>query len=133
MLFDTYTSQAVQASLDNTWLKTQVISNNIANVDTPGFKASTVSFEEVLQGASMRVQNHEGQEVSETTRSFTGSSYFSHVNTDDTTSVRVDGNNVSMEKEQSELWKAYAQYNYLIDRISGHYNNISAAISGMRT
>ncbi len=133
MLFDTYTSQAVQASLDNTWLKTQVISNNIANVDTPGFKASTVSFEEVLQGASMRVQNHEGQEVSGTTRSSSGSSYFSHVRTDDTTSVRIDGNNVSMEKEQSELWKAYAQYNYLIDRISGHYNNISAAISGMRT
>ncbi len=46
--------------------------------------------------------------------------------------VRVDGNNVVMEEEQAELWKTYAQYSYLLDRVGGHYRNINTAITNMR-
>ncbi len=52
MLFDNHATQTAEASLDALWLKAQVITNNIANVETPGFKASTVTFEEVLRRAS---------------------------------------------------------------------------------
>ena len=132
MLFDTYTSQSVEASLDALWLKTQVISNNMANVDTPGFKASNVSFEETLRTAAGRIQNHDGQEVSASQRAGAKGHYSARVTTDENTSVRLDGNNVVLEREQAELWKSYAQYSYLLDRIKGHYGNIGTAISNMR-
>ncbi len=133
MMFDSQASLAAQASLDALWLKTQVISNNLANSDTPGFKASNVSFEQVLEGAAAqtRQQNTEGREVGETgTGGVRG--YRARITTDPTTSVRNDGNNVSLEREQTELWKTYAQYSYLLDRVSGHFSSINTAITNMR-
>lgn len=35
----------LKKGLDASWLKNEVISNNVANVDTPGFKSSSVEFE----------------------------------------------------------------------------------------
>jgi flagellar basal-body rod protein FlgB len=37
--------------LDAKWLRNQVLANNIANADTPGFKRSDVYFEEYLRQA----------------------------------------------------------------------------------
>lgn len=131
MLFDTRSTQAAQASLDSLWIKTKVISNNLANVDTPGFKSSSVSFESALGRASASVQNREGQQVPENA-SGRRSGFRTTVSTDNNSAVRVDGNNVVLEKEQSELWKTYAQYSYLLDRVSGHYRNINSVISNMK-
>ena len=131
MLFDTRSTLTAEASLNSLWLKTQVIANNIANVDTPGFKASNVTFEEALE-REVAVQNKEGQEVSrrETRRP---DQFRSRITTDTISSVRVDGNNVSMEREQAEMWKTYAQYSYLLDRVGGHYTSIGNVISSMRS
>jgi flagellar basal-body rod protein FlgB len=41
-------SELVKLALDAAWLRQQVIANNIANVNTPGFSAKRVSFEEHL-------------------------------------------------------------------------------------
>lgn len=131
MLFDTRASQAVEASLDTLWLKGQVISNNMANVDTPGFKASSVSFDAMLSRAA-RAQNVEGRPVTEQPQNSARGNFRAVVSTDNTTSVRVDGNNVVLEKEQAELWKTYAQYSYLLDRIGGHYGSINTVITNMR-
>ena len=43
--------QVLKRGLDVAALRHQVISNNLANVDTPGFKASDVTFELSLQQA----------------------------------------------------------------------------------
>ena len=51
------------------------------------------------------------------------------VTADDSTSARVDGNNVNMEKEQLELWKAETQYAYLIQKLNGEYSNLRNIIS----
>lgn len=132
MLFDTKSTHTAQASLDSLWIKTQVIANNLANVDTPGFKASNVTFEQELNRAAREIQNKNGQDVSQGAGGGSGR-FAARVTTDNTSDVRQDGNNVSLEREQTELWKTYAQYSYLLDRISGHYSSINGAISGMRT
>jgi len=44
------TSQAVKLALDVAILRHQVIANNIANANTPGFTPQRVSFEEQLRG-----------------------------------------------------------------------------------
>ncbi|MCH2172746.1 flagellar basal body rod protein FlgB [Myxococcota bacterium] len=43
------TAQAVKLALDVSILRHQVIANNIANVDTPGFVPKRVSFEDQLR------------------------------------------------------------------------------------
>lgn len=123
MIFDNYSTQAAEASLDALWLKTQVISNNLSNVDTPGFKQSHVSFDEVFRRTSQR---------SGTSEKSRGTVYRTRVTTEDNRSVRVDGNNVQEEDQQLELWKTQAQYSYLIDRVTGHYNLINSAMNNMR-
>ena len=132
MLFDTKTTLTAEASLDSLWMKTQVIANNLANVDTPGFKASNVTLEQSLRNAEVEVPNKEGHAVSGGGRRDGGSGWQARVTTDDATSVRVDGNNVQLEKEQAELWKTYAQYSYLLDRVGGHYANINSVIQNMK-
>lgn len=145
MLFDTHATQTAQASLDALWLKTQVITNNIANSDTPGFKSSSVSFAEVFDKASRNASASPEQrqqllqqeqslaaQQQANTSGIQGPVYRTTISTDTESSVRLDGNNVSLEAEQSELWKTYAQYSYLLDRISGHYNAINTAITNMK-
>ena len=41
-------SELLKLALDAAWLRQKVISNNIANANTPGFSAKRVSFEEHL-------------------------------------------------------------------------------------
>lgn len=132
MLFDTQTTLTSQASLDALWMKTQVISNNLANVDTPGFKASNVTFEQALRKATASVENVEGHAVQGQGFTSAKGGWSARVTQDNTSAVRVDGNNVSLEKEQAEMWKTYAQYSYLLDKLGGHYSNINSTIQNMR-
>lgn len=48
-MFDTVTTNALTSALDNLALRQRVTANNIANVETPNFRASYVSFENALQ------------------------------------------------------------------------------------
>lgn len=142
MLFDTKSTLAAQASLDSLWMNTKIITNNLANADTPGFKSQRLSFEAVLSDASSRqtqgsTANPQAapSENPQTNRYAQASGlsgmYRSRIITD-TRSSRIDGSNVSLEREQAELYKTYTQYNYLLDGIKGHYSAISSAISNMR-
>jgi flagellar basal-body rod protein FlgB len=45
------TMQAIQASLDGLAARQRVIAKNLANAETPGYIAETVSFEESLASA----------------------------------------------------------------------------------
>lgn len=152
MIFDTRSTQAAQAGLDSLWLQTKVIANNIANMETPGFKAERVSFSQVLGKATQDLQATSQNRAPQTQQlvqanqqnpsnranpvnrgAASGDVYRTRITSDPNTTVRVDGNNVSLEHEQSELWKVQAQYSYLMDRIKSHYSNISKAIGNMRT
>lgn len=114
MRFDNVSAQAMQKSLDALWLRTKAISHNISNYETPGYKAKEVSFEQVLNG----VDQNGKQKVAFRTR----------VTEDASTTLRPDGNNVNMDKEQQELWRAQAQYSYLVNKVSGQYNNLRYVI-----
>lgn len=50
-LFSNSTFVLLEKMLDATWLRNKVIANNIANVNTPGFRRSDVSFEDELKSA----------------------------------------------------------------------------------
>ena len=104
---------SLQNGLDAMWLKQQVASHNLANVETPGFKAKKVEFKKVLENAK------------------TGESggFEAVVETDEETAARPDGNNVQVESEELELWKAYTQYSALPTRMSGKLSTLRYVIN----
>ena len=106
--------------LDITALRSRVIANNLANVDTPGFKKCEVSFEAALEEAvhSRQPQQIDAVEV-EVVQSTEGP-------------VRQDGNNVDVDKELSELAKNTLAYNTFAQFLSSQFIAMKEAITGGR-
>lgn len=113
--------------LDASWLKNKVIANNIANIDTPGFKASTVSFESSFKAAL-------GHEFApKKTRAkhidFSGSDMRGVVTQDNSTTYRMDGNNVNIDAQNAELAKNTIYYNALVQQLSSEFRRLRTAIN----
>lgn len=115
MLFDARSFRIMEQSADALWQKQKVISQNIANYDTPNYKAQSLTFSEVLNDIGKK----EGQIIDV------------NVQTDYQTSARPDGNNVNMISENLELYKTYVQSSYLYDKINGKFTNIKTVLSQM--
>lgn len=116
----------LEKAIDASMLKYNVISNNIANVDTPGFKKSSVKFDSILKDAidkNKNVGNSEGldSEISNIEPEVVQSN---------TTSMRTDGNNVDIDSEMADLSKNTIQYNALIQEMSSSLKRLSIAING---
>ncbi|KMT21696.1 flagellar basal body rod protein FlgB [Clostridium cylindrosporum] len=126
---DSITYNLLKGAIDASAARGKVISNNIANVNTPGFKESTVKFEENLQQAvknnSISLKTTNKRHISD--RKDFNSGYT--VETDKSTSMRPDGNNVDIEKEMVELSSNNMYYNFLISRINGNISTKRYIIS----
>jgi flagellar basal-body rod protein FlgB len=118
----------LKAGLDASWLKNEVIANNIANVDTPNFKSSSVSFEAAFKSALQ-----EGDFAAKKTREghidFDGTNMQATVTTDTDTTYRMDGNNVNIDAENAELAKNQIFYNTLAQQLSSEFRKLSMAIN----
>lgn len=115
-----------ERSLDFLWAKQQVVTNNIANVDTPGYKTKYVTFEETfrnrLKAAAETGDREQVQQAIET------SSWQVH-NTQNETS-RLDGNNVDSDVELMELTRTTLQYQYLLHSVNSDITRLRTAIKG---
>ena len=126
----------LQKGLNASWLRNEVISNNIANVDTPGFKASRVRFEDLMASAvEDGADSGTGMEVTNERHIQGGqASAFEQVEpeiiTDETTSVRLDGNNVNIENEMVELAKNSIEYYATVSKINSEFRKLNTAING---
>jgi len=120
----------LEKGLDASWLRNQVITNNIANVDTPGFKNSRVAFESLFKSAL-----EQGGFALKRTRE-------KHLHFNDTvdgisaktvqnngTTMRMDGNNVDIDYESAELAKNTIYYNTLVQKISSEFRKLDMAIN----
>lgn len=116
-LFDGAAFKITEQGLDASWYQQTVISNNIANMDTPGYKARTVSFGFVLDQAIGARNSDNGRlnvRISET------------YETD--TNQTLNGNNVDIEKESNALVDAQYQYSTMVDYLNSRYSMIRTAI-----
>lgn len=105
--------------LDAAWAKNEVISGNIANVDTPGYKRRVVEFGNLLEEASSNLKSGKN------------STPGVKVTIDNSTdSLRTDGNNVNIDTEMVELAKNSIYYNLLSQKMTGEIQKIEAAIKG---
>ena len=92
-LFDT-TLVGLERAMSGSALRQQVIANNIANANTPNFKASDVDFHTALEQAF----------AGQPTVDQIDSTNFS-VQTDSASTGRMDGNNVDIDQEMAKLHK----------------------------
>ena len=114
MKLDTFSTQMLEKGLDSAWLRYRVASNNLANYETPSYKARKVDFRQVLSECKSPLHGGQREEAS----------YKAFITYDERTEARVDGNNVSQEYEQMEVWRAQAQYAYLTQKAVNYYSTL---------
>ncbi|GIQ68650.1 flagellar basal-body rod protein FlgB [Xylanibacillus composti] len=124
----------LERSLDAASLRQNVITHNIANVDTPGFKRSTVRFEEFLQEELNRSSSSlAGRRTHEKHFSF-GSTIAGNsgpvIQTDHLSVMNNNKNNVDIDAEMSMLAKNQLNYNMLVQQISHELRSIRTSIGG---
>lgn len=111
-----------------------VIADNIANADTPGFKRSEVTFEAQLKRAIER-ENYRGFQAKvsrERHIPFVIPINWEKVEAkrvvDYATTMRNDGNNVDIEKEMTDLSKNNLVFQTVIDLLKNNYNLINLSL-----
>lgn len=112
---------------DASWTRKSVIDNNIANVDTPGYKRQEVDFESVLK-------RELGDYKYESLNSKINHVNLSNLHADTFTdyanySYRMDGNNVDIDVEETELASEQIKYEALTSSISSEFARMKAVIS----
>ena len=99
---------------DASWTRNSLISNNIANVDTPGYKRKDLAFENYLRD-ELSGGNSLDDEVAEADLEvLSGNTYTDY----GTVSYRLDGNNVDIDTENVALAKNQLKYYTVLDSIS---------------
>ena len=111
---------------DASWLRNEAISNNIANVDTPGYKRQDVAFEAELEkalGMNRYVSMDEKVSSIKSNRlkpvPYTDYSEYSY---------RLDGNNVDIENENVYLAENQLKYQGLLTSISQEFTNLQSVM-----
>ena len=111
---------------DAAWQRNEAISNNIANVDTPGYKRQDVAFESVLQQAlgNNRYQSMDDKVANVNLSRLRGRAYVDYANY----SYRLDGNNVDIENENVMLAENQLKYLGLISSINQEFTNLQTVM-----
>lgn len=111
---------------DAAWQRNEAISNNIANVDTPGYKRQDVAFESVLHQAlgNNRYQSMDDKVANVNLSRLRGRAYVDYANY----SYRLDGNNVDIENENVMLAENQLKYQGLISSINQEFTNLQTVM-----
>jgi len=122
------TISSLENGLSYATLNHKTIANNIANVDTPNYKAKSVSFKDMLANekqiaisAYRTDSRHYDFEIKQSTP---GVSNLTNMR------YRNNGNAVDMDAEQTKLAENQIYYNALIDRVNGKLNTLNTVIKG---
>jgi flagellar basal-body rod protein FlgB len=125
----------LQKGLEASWTRNTVIRNNIANVETPGFKGSDVRFESLLAEALGTPDGFVGKKTRSKHIDIGGSSGLDalsvspRVVSNDDVAMRADGNNVDIEAENVKLAQNSIQYNTILTKLNSELARIKLAVS----
>lgn len=131
-LFKKTNLSVINSTMDAAMLRAKVISNNIANVNTPGYRRVEVKFEEQLREAldKSRLQGT----TTDNKHMDIGRKNLSQVNptayhpNDPTLASGV--NNVDIDMEMAKLAETQLTYNYAVRFGQGIFKKLNAAIQG---
>ena len=130
------TISVLTKSMDASALKQKVTSNNIANINTPEYKRQYVDFETRLNEAINNDLDLKGKLYRTNEKHFPLNVSIDKiqpmVKTDNSTSLREDGNNVDLDMELADLAENTIRYNTLTETAIKKYSGIKNAIRGGR-
>ena len=113
-------------SMEYLWGKQQITLQNLANVDTPGYKSKYVTFEDEfrtrLRNASMAKDGEKMEDA------ISGSHFIVHDTEEEST--RLDESNVNADVESVELSRATLQYMYTAQAITSDIARLRSVITG---
>ena len=113
-----------ERSLEKKKKKQSVTAGNLANVDTPGYKAKYVTFEDMYR-AKLKGASGDKERIRQA-----ADSAMWLVEESDTETARMDGNNVVADAEMTELTRAALQYQYAIQSVNGEISRLATVIKG---
>jgi len=125
------TIDILQRTMDTSLLRREVISNNIANSETPNFKRSDVSFEAELSRAlaSEKKQTLPARVTDPRHMSFNESVDYRSVRPrrvlDYLTDVKNNGNNVDIEQEMMMATQNQMMYELMTQSVSFQFSQIN--------
>ncbi len=111
---------------DASWRREDLLSNNIANVDTPGYKRKDLDFEGTLRE---ELKNYQYRSLDSKVNSadlnrLNPNVYRDYANL----SYRLDGNNVDIDTESVELASEQLKYMGLTTSISSEFSRMRDVI-----
>lgn len=111
---------------DASWLRNEAISNNLSNVDTPGYKRQDVAFESVLKRAlgSSRYKTMDAKVASLRESRLVPEVFRDHADY----SYRLDKNNVDVDTEGVMLAENQLKYQGLLKGIQQEFTNLQAVM-----
>ena len=114
-MFDDVSSAALRVSVAGLAARQNAIADNIANIETPGYKARKVEFEDALRGAV----EHGGSPATVTPNT--------------TTSLepsRLNGSNVNLDEETLSHIDTTMRYQLTLRALDSKYGMLRDAIKG---
>lgn len=114
----------LSSAADATWARQEILNNNIANIDTPGYKRQDLRFESLLQDEIGR-QNKLGSTLTQKVNNVDYDRLHPIVYTDMAgLSTRIDGNNVDIDTEQAELASNQLMYDGIIEGLNSEFSRM---------
>ena len=109
---------------DASWVRNDVLANNIANADTPNYKRKDVQFETYLSNAVAGTDS-----LDETVANIDLSTLESTTYTEQAgLSYREDGNNVDISTEKVDLAKNQLKYYTLMNSVNQEFGRLKSAM-----
>lgn len=121
-LFDT-TFQTLDLALGAAGKRQEVLANNLANVNTPGYKRLDVQFDGMLAKAVEAARAGDDSQLA---------SLRPGVSTDASVAVRADGNSVDVDQEMANLAENNIRYNALVQMTQKKLETLKYVISDGR-
>ena len=113
-MLDDITSVTAHTALNGLAMRQRVTADNIANIETPGFLAGRVSFEDNLRKA---VRDNAPAETK-------------FLNRRSLEPTRLNGNNVNLDEETLAAMETGLRYELTVQAITNRFNGIRTAIGG---
>ncbi|MGN0941134.1 MAG: flagellar basal body rod protein FlgB [Selenomonadaceae bacterium] len=113
-------------------MRQEVIAQNIANINTPLYKRSQLNFEELLQKEIFPDESNTLPLVRTNDKHLPVGHLHYHATpeivTDNSTTMRVDRNNVDLDIEMASMAKNQIYYNAMTTQLGGYINRLRDTI-----
>lgn len=111
---------------DASWRRESIITNNIANVDTPGYKRQDLDFESLLKKELHRCKH---ESLDSKMKDVDLSKLNPTISTESGEySYRMDENNVDIDTENVELASEQIRYQALTSSIDSNFDRMKTAL-----